>query len=96
MSSRLIHEPPGKERRPGQRKRIASPCVIDLGPMKGKADGILRELDEDGARIKLSARNLTLSGRVSISTNMADAGIFIVVWQTGQLVGLKSVKARTF
>lgn len=78
------------ERRARVRRRIATPCTLDLGA-SGRVDGMLRELDDGGARVKVGARNLVLSGTVHLQTRTGVRGAFSVVWQVGQQIGLRVV-----
>ena len=81
------------ERRRHVRSRTAIPCMLELAALGGAVDGMLREMDSGGARVKLSARGIKLKGVVLIRTGATAHGRFWVVWQEGQQVGLQSLAA---
>lgn len=78
------------ERRARIRRRIAKRCILHLGAA-GSIEGMLRELDAGGARVKITPRNMTLAGKLHLETSSDDHGTFSVVWQIGQQVGLQAV-----
>lgn len=83
---RPIRDP---DRRSRVRRRIAKSCVIHLGAL-GSFDAILREFDAGGARVKVAARGVALTGRVELEIRSGEREPFWVVWQIGQQVGLRT------
>lgn len=79
------------ERRTRARQRIASSCDLYICATGETCAGILRSLDFGGARVKLSSRNIVVSGRIQLKTRREDHGTFQVVWQNGQEVGLQAL-----
>lgn len=82
-------DPPERRARP--RRRIAVPCLLDLGPSRERIPGILRELDDGGARVKIGSRKMTVAGKVRLQAGSVDQGCFLVVWQSWNVVGLQAL-----
>lgn len=79
------------ERRNRSRQRIASACEVHVCTTGETCDAILRALDLGGARVKLNSRSLVLTGRIQLRTKTEDHGMFQVVWQRGQELGLQAL-----
>lgn len=89
----MIIELDHPERRNRARQRIASACEVHVCTTGEKCDAILRSLDLGGARVKVNSRSIVLTGRVQLRTKTDDYGLFQVVWQNGQEVGLQALLA---
>lgn len=90
-SFRMLTELDHPDRRNRSRQRIASACDVHICATGETYDAILRSLDLGGARVKLNARNIILTGRIQLRTKTEDHGVFQVVWQRGQEVGLQAL-----
>ena len=79
------------DRRSARRERCVLRCRITHGPWGEGVDGVVRDLHEDGARLRLGSRS-NVSGRISLeiqpsgSLHVAD-----VVWQRGDEVGVRLI-----
>ena len=79
------------DRRSVGRERCVLRCRITHGTWGEVVDGIVRNLHEDGARLRLSSRS-SMSGRMKLeiqpsgSLHLAD-----VVWQRGDEVGVRFI-----
>ncbi|MDZ4373796.1 MAG: PilZ domain-containing protein [Phenylobacterium sp.] len=80
------------DRRSIQRERCVLRCRITYGPWNEVVDAILRDLHEDGARLRLSSR-VVLTGRLRLeiqpggAVHMAD-----VAWRRGDEIGVRLVE----
>lgn len=81
----------GADRRSARRERCVLRCQITHGPWNEVVDGIVRDLHEDGARLRLGSR-LVVTGRVrleippSTAVHMAE-----VAWQRGDELGVRLI-----
>lgn len=69
-------------------KRCALPCILTFGARGEATTGILREIDDAGARVKLQTRGLQLSGPVTVAVSTGMRYDMRVLWQKGQELGL--------
>ena len=82
---------PDLDRRSAGRERCVLRCRITHGPWGEGVDGVVRDLHEDGARLRLGSRS-NVSGRIKLeiqpsgSLHVAD-----VVWQRGDEVGVRLI-----
>lgn len=74
-----------------QRERCVLRCRITYGPWNEVVDAILRDIHEDGARLRLNSR-VVVTGRLRLeiqpgaAVHMAD-----VAWQRGDEIGVRLV-----
>ena len=79
------------DRRSIQRERCVLRCRITYGPWNEVVDAILRDIHEDGARLRLNSR-VVVTGRLRLeiqpgaAVHMAD-----VAWQRGDEIGVRLV-----
>lgn len=82
---------PDLDRRSAGRERCVLRCRITHGPWGEGVDGVVRDLHEDGARLRLGSRT-NVSGRIKLeiqpsgSLHLAD-----IVWQRGDEVGVRLI-----
>ncbi|MDI1326089.1 MAG: PilZ domain-containing protein [Brevundimonas sp.] len=82
---------PDADRRSARRERCVLRCRITHGPWREVVDAIIRDLHEDGARLRLNSR-IAVNGRMRIeiqpsgAVHMAD-----VAWQRGDEIGVRLI-----
>ncbi|WP_269514573.1 hypothetical protein [Brevundimonas subvibrioides] len=75
-------------RRIVQRSRFAEPCVVDIG--RGHTvQGILRQLDPYGARVRLLQRIGSSIETIAIVTKDGTEIFGTTVWQSEDVVGIQ-------
>ncbi|MDZ4113044.1 MAG: PilZ domain-containing protein [Brevundimonas sp.] len=91
MSTGSNPSQPDADRRSTQRDRCVLRCRITHGPWNEVLDAIIRDLHEDGARLRLSAP-VVMAGRMRLeiqpsgAVHMAD-----VAWQRGDEIGVRLI-----
>ena len=79
------------DRRSASRDRCVLRCRVTHGSQQEVSEGVIRDLNEDGAKVRLISR-ANVKGRIRLevypggSVHMAD-----VVWQRGETVGVRMV-----
>ena len=79
------------DRRSAGRERCVLRCRIWHGPWSEVIDGIVRDLHEDGARLRLGSRS-NMAGRIKLEIQPAGS-VYVadVVWQRGDEVGVRLI-----
>lgn len=91
MRTRSHSAQPDADRRSVQRERCVLRCQITHGLWNEGVDATIRDLHEDGARMRLMSR-VTVTGRLHLriqpsgSLHVAD-----VVWQRGDELGVRLI-----
>lgn len=81
----------GADRRSTQRERCVLRCQISFGPWNEVLDAIIRDLHEDGARMRLTSR-VTVTGRVRLHLQPSgNLHIADVVWQRDMELGVRLI-----
>ena len=82
---------PEADRRSAERDRCVLRCRITHGLWGEIVDGVVRDLHEDGARLRLGAR-CVVSGRMKLEIQPSgSAHVADVVWQRGDEVGVRLI-----
>ncbi|WP_363331051.1 PilZ domain-containing protein [Brevundimonas sp.] len=91
MRTRSPSAEPGADRRTVQRDRCVLRCQIIHGPWNEVANAIIRDLHEDGARLRLMVR-VALTGRLRLQVQPSGAlHLADIVWQRGDEVGVRLI-----
>lgn len=91
MRTRSPSAEPGADRRTVQRDRCVLRCQIINGPWNEVANAIIRDLHEDGARLRLMVR-VALTGRLRLQVQPSGAlHLADIVWQRGDEVGVRLI-----
>lgn len=82
---------PGADRRTARRERCVLGCQVIYGVWNEVVDAIIRDLHEDGARLRLTSR-VTMTGRLQLRIQPSgDLHIADVVWQRGDELGVRLI-----
>ena len=82
---------PDLDRRSAGRERCVLRCRITHGPWGEGVDGVVRDLHEDGARLRLGSRS-NVSGRIKLEIQPSGfLHVADVVWQRGDEVGVRLI-----
>ena len=82
---------PSADRRFAERERCVLRCRITHGPWGEVVDAVIRDLHEDGARLRSSSRSV-VSGRIRLEIQPSGtAHVADVVWQRGDEVGVRLI-----
>ena len=80
---------PASERRTARRDRCVLRCRVTHGPWREVAEAVIRDLDENGARLRLTSRS-SVSGRLRLEVHPSGAVYTAdVVWQRGDEIGVR-------
>lgn len=91
MKTGSISVRPNLDRRSAGRERCVLRCRITRGPWGEGVDGVVRDLHEDGARLRLGSRS-NVSGRIKLEIQpAASLHVADVVWQRGDEVGVRLI-----
>ena len=92
MNARSRSTEPAADRRSTQRERCVLRCRITHGPWDEVVDAVIRDLHEDGARLRLNSRSVVTSRlRMKIQQTGLDY-IGTVIWQRGDELGVRLVE----
>lgn len=84
----------GADRRSTQRERCVLRCQISFGPWNEVVDAIIRDLHEDGARMRLTSR-VKVTGRVRVQLQPSgNLHVADVVWQRDMELGVRLIATR--
>jgi hypothetical protein len=79
------------DRRSASRDRCVLRCRVTHGSRQEIAEGIIRDLHGDGARVRLISR-ASVKGRVRLEVHPAGAVYLAdVIWQRGDTIGVRLV-----
>ena len=79
------------DRRSASRDRCVLRCRVTHGSQQEVSEGVIRDLNEDGARLRLISR-ATVKGRVRLEVYPArEVYLADVVWQRGETIGVRLV-----
>ena len=82
---------PESDRRSASRDRCVLRCRVTHGSRQEVAEGIIRDLHDGGARLRLISR-ATVTGRVRLEVYPAGAVYLAdVIWQRGDTIGVRLV-----
>lgn len=82
---------PNLDRRSAGRERCVLRCRITHGPWGEGVDGVVRDLHEDGARLRLGSRS-NVSGRIKLEIQPSGSLYAAdIVWQRGDEVGVRLI-----
>jgi hypothetical protein len=82
---------PASDRRSASRDRCVLRCRVTHGSRQEIAEGIIRDLHGDGARVRLISR-ASVKGRIRLEVYPAGAvHLADVVWQRGDTIGVRLV-----
>lgn len=82
---------PSPDRRSASRDRCVLRCRVTHGSQQEVSEGVIRDLNEDGARLRLISR-ATVKGRVRLEVYPAGAAYLAdVIWQRGETIGVRLV-----
>lgn len=82
---------PKSDRRSANRDRCVLRCRVTHGPLQEVAEGVIRDLHDGGARLRLLSR-ATVAGRVRLEVYPAKGAYLAdVIWQRGDTIGVRLV-----
>lgn len=91
MTSALQSPNPGADRRSSRRERCVLRCQITHGVWNEVVEAIIRDLHEDGARMRLISR-VKVTGRLHLRVQPSGAlHLADVVWQRGDELGVRLI-----
>lgn len=91
MTTRPTSGQPSADRRSAERERCVLRCRITHGPWGEVVDAVIRDLHEDGARLRSSSRSV-VSGRIRLELQPSGS-VYVadVVWQRADEVGVRLI-----
>lgn len=79
------------DRRSASRDRCVLRCRVTHGSQQEVSEGVIRDLNEDGAKVRLISR-ANVKGRIRLEVYPGGAvHLADVIWQRGETVGVRMV-----